>query len=83
VVAGIIGRQKFSYDLWGSTVNLASRMQSSGVADCIQVTSATYDLLQNKFQLTPRGAVICKGVGAVHTYLLTGKIAEPARVMAV
>src|SRR5439155_17309955 len=52
VVAGIIGRQKFSYDLWGTTVNLASRMQSSGVPDCIQLSPATYELLQGKFNMT-------------------------------
>ena len=83
VVAGIIGRQKFSYDLWGSTVNLASRMQSSGVPDCIQVSPSTYELLQGKFNLTPRGSVACKGLGDVTTYLLTGKIPEPARVGAI
>ena len=81
VVAGIIGRQKFSYDLWGSTVNLASRMQSSGVPDCIQVSSTTYELLQGKFQLTSRGTVTCKGLGEVSTYLLNGKISEQERVV--
>ena len=82
VVAGIIGRHKFSYDLWGATVNLASRMQSSGVPGCIQVSPATYELLQGKFQLTPRGSVICKGLGEVTTYLLTGKTAGPEEVLA-
>ena len=81
VVAGIIGRQKFSYDLWGSTVNLASRMQSSGVPDCIQVSAATYELLQGKFQLTPRGSIAVKGMGDVTTYLLTGKLVESDRVL--
>jgi adenylate cyclase len=74
VVAGIIGRQKFSYDLWGTTVNLASRMQSSGLPDCIQVSSATGELLQGKFQLTPRGTVTCKGLGEVSTFLLNGRL---------
>jgi class 3 adenylate cyclase len=73
VVAGVIGRQKFSYDLWGSTVNLASRMQSSGVPDCIQVSEATQALLGGKFQLTPRGTVPCKGLGEVRTFLLEGE----------
>ena len=76
VVAGIIGRQQFSYDLWGSTVNLASRMQSSGVPNCIQVSSATHELLQGKFALTPRGTVAVKGMGEVTTYLLNGRVAE-------
>ncbi len=81
VVAGIIGRQKFSYDLWGSTVNLASRMQSSGVPDCIQVSPSTFELLQGKFQLTPRGAIVCKGLGEVTTYLLGAKNEEVAHVL--
>ncbi len=83
VVAGIIGRQKFSYDLWGATVNLASRMQSSGMPDCIQVSAASHELLQGKFSFTPRGSVACKGVGEVTTYLLTGRITEPARVLTI
>jgi adenylate cyclase len=82
VVAGIIGRQKFSYDLWGTTVNLASRMQSSGLPGCIQLSPTTHDLLQGKFEMTSRGTVTCKGVGEVSTYLLSGKIAEPERVLA-
>ena len=80
VVAGIIGRQKFSYDLWGATVNLASRMQSSGVPGCIQVSSATAELLQGKFQLTPRGSIAVKGMGEVTTYLLDGRVAPSDRV---
>jgi class 3 adenylate cyclase len=78
VVAGVIGRQKFSYDLWGSTVNLASRMQSSGVPDCIQISAATHVLLEGKFRLTPRGTVLCKGIGDVRTYLLDGELADAA-----
>jgi class 3 adenylate cyclase len=74
VVAGIIGKQKFSYDLWGATVNLASRMQSSGVPNCIQVSATTSELLQGKFRLTPRGSITCKGIGEVSTYLLEGRI---------
>jgi adenylate cyclase len=81
VVAGIIGRQKFSYDLWGSTVNLASRMQSSGVPGCIQLSPTTYELLQGKFEMTARGTVVCKGVGEVSTFLLNGKIPAQERVL--
>jgi class 3 adenylate cyclase len=80
VVAGVIGRQKFSYDLWGTTVNLASRMQSSGLPGSIQVSAATHDLLAGGFQLTPRGTVACKGLGEVRTYLLHGREAAPAAV---
>jgi len=76
VVAGIIGRRKFTYDLWGATVNVASRMQAAGVPDRIQVTSTTGSLLQGRFRLTPRGSVTCKGVGEVTTFLLDGIAGE-------
>lgn len=82
VVAGVIGRQKFSYDLWGSTVNLASRMQSSGLPNRVNVSEATHALLVNKFNFTPRGTVNCKGLGDVHTYLLEGKIEQARSAMA-
>ena len=70
VVAGVIGRKKFSYDLWGATVNLASRMQSSGLPGCINVSGATRQLLRDLFQFTERGTVACKGLGDVPTFLM-------------
>ena len=73
VVAGVIGRKKFTYDLWGATVNLASRMQSSGQPNRIQVSASTRELLGEKFNLTEGGSVACKGVGEVRTYFLEGK----------
>jgi class 3 adenylate cyclase len=73
VVAGVIGRKKFTYDLWGAAVNLASRMQSSGLPNRIHVPNDTYQLLRAKFHLTERGTVNCKGLGDVRTSLLEGK----------
>jgi adenylate cyclase len=73
VVAGVIGRKKFTYDLWGATVNLASRMQSSGQPNRIQVASSTCELLRAKFNLSEGGNVVCKGVGEVRSYMLDGK----------
>ncbi len=70
VVAGIIGTHKFSYDLWGDTVNLASRMESTGVPGSIQVTPTTYDLIKSAFVCEPRGPVKIKGKGEINTYLL-------------
>ncbi len=74
VVAGIIGTHKFSYDMWGDTVNTASRMESSGVPGQIQVSHATHDLLTgNGYHLDPRGPIDIKGKGQMQTWLLVGR----------
>lgn len=73
VVAGVIGIKKFFYDLWGDTVNVASRMEAQGVDGAIQVTAATYELLRDKYLFEERGVIFVKGKGEMITYLLTGK----------
>jgi len=73
VVAGVIGTKKFSYDLWGDTVNMASRMESHGVKDEIQVTVAAYERLKDNYLLEERGVIDVKGKGEMKTYLLTGR----------
>jgi len=73
VIAGVIGTKKFIYDLWGDTVNTASRMESHGVGGCIQVTAATYERLKDKYLFEDRGLINVKGKGKMHTYFLKGR----------
>jgi class 3 adenylate cyclase len=73
VVAGVIGLKKFAYDLWGDTVNTASRMESHGIAGKIQVSEATYDRLKKNYNFEERGAITIKGKGEMTTYLLLGQ----------
>ena len=73
VIAGVIGRRKFIYDLWGDTVNTASRMESHGIPGSIQVTERTYLRLRDTYELEPRGVIEVKGKGATTVYLLKGR----------
>jgi class 3 adenylate cyclase len=70
VVAGVIGKSKYIYDLWGDTVNLASRMETAGLPDSIQVTRPVYEQLKDRYAFEPRGALDIKGKGAVEAWLL-------------
>lgn len=74
-VAGVIGNRKLFYDVWGETVNTASRMESHGAAGRIQVTAAAREALGEDYAFTPRGTVNLKGMGALETWWLSGRLA--------
>jgi adenylate cyclase len=75
VVAGVIGRKRFLYDLWGDAVNTASRMESHGTPGKVQITDATHELLNDEFVCEFRGTVPLKGKGDVDTWYLLGRLA--------
>jgi class 3 adenylate cyclase len=82
VVAGVIGRKRFLYDLWGDAVNTASRMESHGTPGRIQITRATYELLADEFECEPRGRIEVKGKGEVEAWYLIGPKAEKTAAVA-
>ncbi|MDX1437022.1 MAG: adenylate/guanylate cyclase domain-containing protein [Anaerolineales bacterium] len=72
LVAGVIGTSKFHYDVWGDTVNIASRMESQGVPGKVQITDNTYRLIKDTFICEPRGPIEVKGKGRMNTWFLIG-----------
>jgi adenylate cyclase len=67
-VAGIVGLKKFQYDLWGETVNIASRMESAGEVGQVNLSQATYELVRDKFDISLRGSFEVKGKGKISMY---------------
>jgi class 3 adenylate cyclase len=82
VIAGVIGHKKFAYDLWGDTVNMAARMEQTGIQDKIQVTESTFQLLDGSYRFVQRDDVEIKGKGSMRTYILedsdASKVSEVA-----
>ena len=72
VVAGVIGTSKFIYDLWGESVNMASRMESTGIPNQIQISDNFYKALKGQYETKLRGEITIKGAGLVKTYMLRG-----------
>lgn len=72
VIAGVIGKHKFIYDIWGDTVNTASRVESTSLPNEIQVSADTMRLLENQFEFSPRGKIPVKGKGTLDLFLLVG-----------
>ncbi|MBI9098260.1 MAG: adenylate/guanylate cyclase domain-containing protein [Spirochaetaceae bacterium] len=76
VIGGVIGKKKFTFDIWGDTVNIASRLESHGIPGEIQVSRETYMLLKDIFDFEKRGTIEIKNVGEVKTWLLKGEIGK-------
>jgi adenylate cyclase len=76
LVAGVVGKKKYAYDIWGSTVNIASRMESNGEAGQVNISSATYELVKNKFRCKYRGKIYAKNVGEIDMYFIDAMVDE-------
>jgi len=76
VVAGVVGSKKYAYDIWGSTVNIASRMESSGVPGQVNISAATYDEIKDNFVCIYRGKIHAKNAGEIDMYLVDHEIEE-------
>jgi class 3 adenylate cyclase len=73
VIGGVIGHRKFAFDIWGETVNIASRLESQGIACRVQVSDATWSQVADRFEGEPRGLVDLRGHGRVKTYVVVGR----------
>ena len=74
VVAGVVGRKKYAYDIWGGTVNIASRMESNGEPGRVNISAATYDLVKDKFNCTYRGKIFAKNIGEIDMYFISDEM---------
>jgi class 3 adenylate cyclase len=76
VVAGVVGKKKFAYDIWGNAVNIASRMESSGEAGRLNISAATYELVKDTYNCEFRGKIYAKNVGDIDMYFVNSKKTE-------
>jgi class 3 adenylate cyclase len=82
LVAGVVGKKKYAYDIWGSTVNIASRMESNGEPGRVNISSAAYELVKNRFECMYRGKHYAKNVGDIDMYFVDTEIEAPHEVLA-
>jgi adenylate cyclase len=78
VVAGVLGTHKYAYDIWGNTVNIASRMESNGVPGEVNISAATYEIIREKYACRYRGKIYAKNVGAIDMYFVEHELTAPA-----
>ena len=79
VVAGVVGKKKYAYDIWGDTVNIASRMESTGEAGKVNISAATYEMVKDHFRCTYRGKLSAKNVGEIDMYFVEEEIILPVK----
>ena len=75
-MAGVIGQKKFAYDIWGDTVNIASRLETSGQPGRINISRATHELVADRFRCSPRGVLPIKNAGSIEMFFVDGPAAE-------
>lgn len=80
VVAGVVGKKKFAYDIWGNAVNIASRMESSGEAGRVNISAATYALVKDSFKCEFRGKIYAKNVGDIEMYFVESNPREKDKI---
>jgi class 3 adenylate cyclase len=82
IVAGVVGKKKYAYDIWGDTVNIASRMESSGEAGKVNISSATYNLVKEAYNCAYRGKISAKNIGEIDMYFVDAIIEKPKEELA-
>ncbi len=81
VVAGVVGKKKYAYDIWGSTVNIASRMESNGEPGKVNISAATYELIKDYYECSYRGKISAKNIGEIDMYFIEHEHAIPKKLL--
>lgn len=80
VIAGVVGNKKYAYDIWGSTVNIANRMESNGEPGQVNISASTYELIRDQFSCTYRGKITAKNIGEVDMYFVDHAIIDKSTI---